>query len=495
MRFVRETDLQTMCLNVIVRYIQLFSTPNRSTEMYIEMLQRHYSDRLFYLLERKCLFPERYLEWLLTPYWKNVSLPSCTHYPVSHTINKLQIVGGAITSLNLENSSCSVDILSAIICCVPNVTYLNLRWTYCTDSLLSLIRKMCISLTTLNLSNCRSVTDTGMTNLCNVNKRDTGFDSLKALNILKTKVSYKGVNIILKHLTSLQWLSCDSLSRILYNLHKSDLHSNPVRYNLRNFEYSQSPVTLKQMLEVWTVMCPFVTRICIQDKIDENDLQLCTKFQCLKKLKIVSINYFPRETVISPFIMLKGAMLTELEIMHATVSVEVIVKSCYNLQRIFFFNVTFENFNTSIANNELHKLVNLKSLTVKHINFHREFAFKSIHLLISSSKNLNELYIQYVEHFSDNLADVILELPRLTLVDFSFTDIQTSTLLRFFTCERMTRIRIDGCPLISDSQDSSIMKLVSDNRFGNTCSWIIDYSEIGNESVWDYSVWSGEISI
>ncbi|CAL1266543.1 unnamed protein product [Larinioides sclopetarius] len=490
MIYIREIDLETMCLNVIVQYIHYLSKPNESTEIYVEFLRRCYSDRLYNLLERKCLNPEQYIEWLLTPYWKNVSLPTCIDYPMNNIISKLQVMGDAIASLNLEDSSCSLDILSAIICCVPNVTCLNLRSTCCTDNLLSLIKKMCISLNTLNISECKNITDAGMTNLCNVNKKDGGFDSLKVLNILKTQVTHKGVTILLKHLPSIQWLNYEGLSMILYSLHKSDVHNNPVRYNLRNFEYNQASITLRQVLEVWTVMCPFVTRVSIQDKIDENDLILCTKFQCLKKLKIVSINYFPRGTVISPFITLKGPMLTELKVMHATVSVEQIVKLCYNLKKIFFFNVTFEDFSSS----DLNDLNSLTSLTVKHLNLQRDFAFKSIILLIKASRNLKELYIHYVEHFSDTLADAILELGKLKLIDFCFVDIGIPTLLRFFSHENMTKIRIDGCPLVSN-EDSSIMRLVSDNQFGNTCSWVIDYSEIGSESVWDYSVWSGEISL
>ncbi|XP_055933931.1 uncharacterized protein LOC129963524 isoform X2 [Argiope bruennichi] len=453
----------------------------------ILVLEKSYSDRLYNLLERKCLFPEKYIEWLLTPHWKNVSLPTCIDYPINNIISKLQVMGHAIVSLNLDNSSCSVDILSAIICCVPNVKSLNLRCTYCTDRLLSLIRKMCVSLQTLNLSECKSITDAGMANLCNENKKNSG-DSLKVLNILKTSVTQKGVILLLKHLHSIQWLSYEGLSIILYSLHKSDAYNNPVRYNLRNFEYNQSPVCLKHVLEVWTVMCPFVTRVCIQDKIDGYDLRLCKKFQCLKKLKIVNINYFPRETVISPFITLKGPMLTELEVMHATVSVELIVKLCYNLKKIFFFNVAFEDFSSSDLKGDVNVLNNLTSLTVKHLNFQRDFAFKSIFLLIKASKNLNELYIHFVEHFSNSLADIILELPKLTVVDFCFVDIEIPALLRFLTHENITKLRTDGCPDIPKTQK------ISDNQYASTCSWVIDYSEIGSESVWDCSVWSGEIS-
>ncbi|GBM12545.1 hypothetical protein AVEN_188710-1 [Araneus ventricosus] len=93
MIYVRETDLQTMCLNVIVHHIQYLSKPNKSTEVYVEFLRRCYSDRLYNLLKKKCLFPEQYIEWILTPYWKNVSLPTCIDYPMNNIISKLQVMG------------------------------------------------------------------------------------------------------------------------------------------------------------------------------------------------------------------------------------------------------------------------------------------------------------------------------------------------------------------------------------------------------------------
>ncbi|GIY60322.1 retrovirus-related Pol polyprotein from transposon TNT 1-94 [Caerostris extrusa] len=352
---------------------------------------------------------------------------------------------------------------------------------------------MCISLASLNISNCKNISDAGMVNLCNTNNEDSGFNSLKTLNIIQTAVTRQGVITLLRHLRSLHWLYYKDLSKILYNLHKSDFENNPIRYNLKYFEYNRERVALRKMLEVWAVMCPFVTRISIQDKITNVDLELCKRFQNLKKFKITSINYHPRGIIISPFISVKGAMLTELKVMYATVSVETIVKSCPNLKQLFLFNVTFEVFSLTDLNNGNYVLDNMASLTVKHFDFGRDLlAFDSIYLLIKSSKYLNELCIQYIEGFTDVLADIILELPYLSVVDLSFTDIKNSTLFRFLIREHITQMSVDGCPDVS-LDDNSINKLISENQSGNTCSWVIDYSEMACESMWDYSMWSGEI--
>ncbi|GIY60321.1 uncharacterized protein CEXT_89211 [Caerostris extrusa] len=95
MKLIRETELKSMCINTIVKHIDLYVKPNEAIETFLEYLKRCFSDRLFNLLERKTLFPETYLEFLLTPHWKNVSMSSCIDYSFTRLMSKFQIMGQA----------------------------------------------------------------------------------------------------------------------------------------------------------------------------------------------------------------------------------------------------------------------------------------------------------------------------------------------------------------------------------------------------------------
>ncbi|KAG8183662.1 hypothetical protein JTE90_010137 [Oedothorax gibbosus] len=137
MWFRRDGNLQTMCLNVVVSRINILkSVPDVVHEKHIEYLRRAYSEELFKLITKRW-YPNEYLVWLISPFWKNVHLPGLG-FSSSDIISKFLCVGENIDSLHLDYSDSSPHFLTAMICCLPNITLLNLTGTLITDDILLL---------------------------------------------------------------------------------------------------------------------------------------------------------------------------------------------------------------------------------------------------------------------------------------------------------------------------------------------------------------------
>lgn len=347
---------------------------------------------------------------------------------------------------------------------------------------------MCPNLHTLNLSNCSSVTDEGLRAMCFYNGRYNEYPSLKVLNVSGTCIHFQTLCFILECFTSLEILNHYDLPTVVYHMHAlnkfyglcKEIKLTQKKFNLTYLEYpiSQRHIknTLEEIVESFSMVCPFIDHVSIQGEITKDIFKFLTKFECLKKLKIFSLlNSYPS---MSQFLTIKGAALTHLEIIQLSVSADVITNLCPNLEYLLLSGVAFEDFALPVTNRKTSELKHLSALVIKHTTLEQDLFLKSISLIISSSENLNDLSFQYVENFTDELADVILKLPNLLTVDLSFTDILPETLLRFFNHPDITKICTNGCPKLKyNHKESSISKLISHIPSENTCSWLINYNE------------------
>lgn len=347
---------------------------------------------------------------------------------------------------------------------------------------------MCPKLHTLNLSNCSCVTDEALRAMCFYNGRCTEYPSLKVLNISGTGVHFQTLCFILDCFTSLEILNHYDLPTVVYHMHAlnkfyslcKEIKLTQKQFNLTYLEYpiSQRHIknTLEEIVESFSTVCPFIDHISIQGEITKDIFEFLIKFECLKKLKIFSLlNSYPS---VSPLLTIKGEALTRLEIIQLSVSADVITNLCPHLEYLLLSGVAFEDFASPVTNRKIPELKHLNALVIKHTTLDQDLFFKSVCLIISSSENLNDLSFQYVENFSDALADVILKLPNLLTVDLSFTDIKPETLLRFFNHPDINKICTNGCPKLKHNhKESCIYKLISHIPSENTCSWLINYNE------------------
>nr|XP_015907785.2 uncharacterized protein LOC107439634 [Parasteatoda tepidariorum] len=302
MRFFRERSLEDLCLNTVVTYLGNSHSLSALGEKYNTFLRKRYSDRIYSILKKTGCINEDLIDWLISPYWNDITVEK-TH-SIPKLIPKFIFYGNKITSVSFENSSTSVKILSAVVCLLPHLKSLNLSGTSCTDDLLILIRKMCPELSSLSLFEC-NVTDDGMKNLCYVNRKKVGFDSLKVLNIEKTKVKSNGIAYILRNL-KLQVIKYPEIATILYYFHLSKVNKYvdvSKIYELKELEYSSnkllSTISFLKILEVWVNMCPNVEKLAVVDWLSECDFELCLRFENLNLL-----NYLTQE------ILLKRVLLT-----------------------------------------------------------------------------------------------------------------------------------------------------------------------------------------
>lgn len=376
-----------------------------------------------------------------------------------------------------------------MICCVPNITALNLTGTLITNEIVLLIRKMCPNLRTLNLSFCESLTSKAIQNLCYLNNELVGYPSLESLNISETHIGMNGFAFLLKHLTSLKVLHFTPAVLWFYRIHGRLLDDNAgskgiAKYNITNFEYSEATpyatAELDQVLELLSIICPLMEDVTIRKKINEYTFHLLGKFKCLKQLNLYNINYyFPTVAPsISPFLTARGSMLSNLKLYSKiSLSVDVLIKFCPNLESLELCSILYEDFESPVKPKNAAQLNKLRILCLNNLSFNETKDFKSVALLLRSSINLINVTIQSARHFTDKIAKVILKLPYLEAVDFSFTDINEETVLPFFACPTIKTIHIDGCPFISDHDERSyISKLMMNSYHGkNTCSWELGY--------------------
>lgn len=346
---------------------------------------------------------------------------------------------------------------------------------------------MCSAVIKLDIQNCRHVTNRGMVNLCGPNK------SLKYLNLIGTMVDVDGIPTVLKGMPLLQCVKYCEMPTIIYDMHALDFERDTysgIKYNLTEliyeFEGVHDPV---KVLLLWTILCPNVKKLHIKFNATKEMLEMCSNFRYLEDLQIdcpgdswMDILYssqdgFDEETMYAydtlvPFINC-SSYLTTLTLCSVMISLNTLVQCYKNVKNLTLWGVTFEDLAEEVRLEEN----NVDFLCMRDISLSVKSNFKAVCGLLSVSKNVSNLRIHYFRDLPEEIFDVILTVMKnLELVDFSFTPIKTSTVLKFLEIPTMKAIYLDICFNLEPFDTSELKKFVLANRICNF-NWHLDYSD------------------
>ncbi|XP_054707872.1 uncharacterized protein LOC129217571 [Uloborus diversus] len=471
MRLNRHFDLQSMCLNVIVGHLDFYVNANHFPEKYMAFFYRKYSDVLYHLLRERGIFCEKYMVWLLTPYWKDVTICRQLSDPKS-ILSKFKTYGQSVTSLDMTFSIIRPEMLKALIFCVPHLTHLDLSGTDFPSHVLACLQKLCPSLVKLNVSYCQNINDDVILDMCQRCDDPNSF-RLRHLDIFGTPVSANGIYAVLVKLNHLEVLRHHKLSKIFFKLHSHGLLPR-FAYKLIEFEhFSSMTLKLKTILEAWIAFCPYIEKVAIYDTIDNEEFEQISKFLHLKELEVKFNERGIYTTCHFNWFTAKGKHLTKLSLTNVKIDIVTLVSNCKNLEYLFFTDVYFTEFEkNALKSNSVLKC--LKTLILARVLFSDPAIFQAFQLLVSIS-NLEELSIRYCRNVSEKVANIILRSSsQLELLDFSFTDITIETLLPFFHCPKLSKLYIDTCSHIP-IRDHRLTKFTKTCDLGNTFSWHVDF--------------------
>ena len=194
----------------------------------------------------------------------------------------------------------------------------------------------------LNACRC-SVTDAGIEGLCVIGQ----CKSIQILNLIGTKVTFKGITIALEHLPSLKELKHPSTVGVLAEIHQRALDqqlSDIPKFSLSSIEINSFD-KLNWNLNLWSavLLCPLITEIvlgpCNLENCTDKDLLGLLPLEKLEKLTIsgyfIGVKHFNLtfDGSVAPFLKVRGSLLKHLSlsIFHEVDYIPSIAQYCPNL--------------------------------------------------------------------------------------------------------------------------------------------------------------------
>lgn len=358
--------------------------------------------------------------------------------------------------------------------CLSNVHTLELQHTKITDRSVMLISDYCFQLKSLNLFCCLKVTDVGLTYLSQKKL------PLKSLNVERTSVSFKAVASVLKNIPSIEELWFDNVPKAIFEAtglnDTLEEISNGVTFNLKNIVILNNPLRpkshLTSLLEVCRVVCPLITDLTVTEITTAEQLHLCSLFEELKIANLQCSTTISHELCINYFLTVRGDKINTLTLMTFSLSLDVLVKSCPNLEHLTLEYPSFENIPASDIDK---KFSLLKTFNLLNDVMVTEENIKSIVYIISSSPLLQELSFQLC-NFSERITEILLKYPKnLKVLSFSNTPIEASFLKEILSVhDNLIELRIDNSGITCDEYDD-LMDIVDNMERKIHVVWA-DYS-------------------
>lgn len=257
--------------------------------------------------------------------------PKIMRYVLSRNLDKM--TGLEVLNLGACAGGWSCDNIDKLLCLgiggMKNLKSLCLCFD-CTDNIVAVIGDNCKNLQTLDVTSSRSVTDRSIPSLLKCEK-------LHLLQMHRTSITVVGYAQLLLGLPNLQDLGrCDEFGRVVKYLAQEELLTS---FPLKKLQTRELNTT---MLSLVIDICPNVTELSLFHS-ETCDLRLLCNFDNLKKLKLLSCNFYLDH--LKEIIEVRGYNLSSLHLEHVEDmdfnSIYFISQHCPLLKNLVLYNCDF----------------------------------------------------------------------------------------------------------------------------------------------------------
>lgn len=326
--------------------------------------------------------------------------------------------------------------LQPVLSHLPNVRKLELEYSNCDDSTIKIIANNCPLLKELNVY-ASLVSDEGMRHLCFPKDHKL---QLESLTVSRTCVKNKGILMVLKYMPSLKVISHENLSYVI-----SRGLANNVLNHLLNLTYIEIHHARTELQSV-AKLCPNIRHLFVKHIESSEQLLSCCAFKNLEEVCLSYVSHRCSTLCADPFLQTCGYFISNLSLENFVLSVDVLVKSCPNLELLELCDPRFEGPPTT----------DLKFEKLKHFKIYgssllsREDVMSPAFIIMSSPK-LESMSLQYC-FIGPHMEDVILSCPTILLqLDFTESLVSVHFLQEvLFKHKRLQCLIIENSGLNSD---------------------------------------------
>ncbi|XP_054714046.1 uncharacterized protein LOC129223543 [Uloborus diversus] len=469
-----EGSLQSVCVKVIAhnfdRFFKTFEcTRNKEFKLASEIIQKLYGNDLTKKLYLEGNIKNEHLDYLINRYTKDLDVQCFVNCESNDIEERIQQIGNVITKFTMTRTRhFDVNNFLRPLCKVQS---LILSDTNCSDKSLMTIADVCVDLKELDLYNCEKVSDKGLIYLSDKKP------ALEFLDVYETSVTYKGVALILKNISTISELKFNNVPRAIFEatgLHTTLEESEERTFNLRNLVILNNPMRpeshLTAILKVCSTFCPYVNDLTVTEIINEEQLYLCSTFVELKTTRLSLSSVVQPKLSINELLERRGSQITSLSLTSFALSVDVLAESCPNLQYISLSSPSFEDTHSSTINFPCLKILHFRHSVLKSVDGNNLYEN-----IISCSPNLEELHIVSSESL-ESLTDVILGYPeKLRVLNFSNTIVDIDFIQKVIKKhEKLSTLNIDNSG-VSCADYDDLMDMVDDMGRSIRIVWA-DYS-------------------